>query len=87
MTSRSERSSVQPPAIELLNAQYRTAVRARERFPSERAALECLCVITRSLTDRTPPGTLGRRLYKICTDINADDSGQVPFAAACIKNR
>jgi transposase-like protein len=62
------------PAIELLNAQYRTAVRASERFPSERAALDCLCVITRSLTGRTPPGTLGRGLYKICADINADDS-------------
>ena len=53
-------------------------MRAGERFPSGRAALKCLCVITRSLTDRTPPGTLGRRPYKICTDINTEDSNKYP---------
>ena len=36
-------------AIESLNARYRRAVRAREHFPTEQAALKCLYLVTRSL--------------------------------------
>jgi len=36
-------------AIESLNARYRRAVRARGHFPTERAALKCLYLVTRSL--------------------------------------
>jgi putative transposase len=36
-------------AIESLNARYRRAVRARGHFPSEQAALNCRCLVTRSL--------------------------------------
>jgi transposase-like protein len=36
-------------ATESLNARYRRAIRARGRFPTERAALKCLYVVTRSL--------------------------------------
>jgi putative transposase len=41
-------------AIESLNARYRRAVRARGHFPSEKAALKCLYLVTRSLD---PTGT------------------------------
>lgn len=33
-------------AIESLNAHYRRAVRARGHFPTERAALKCLYLVT-----------------------------------------
>lgn len=36
-------------AIELINARYRRAVRARGHFPNETAALKCLYLVTRSL--------------------------------------
>nr|WP_255474713.1 transposase [Pseudonocardia sp. EV170527-09] len=36
-------------AIESLNARYRRAVRVREHFPTEQAALKCLYLVTRSL--------------------------------------
>ena len=36
-------------AIEILNARYRRAVRARGHFPTEQAALKCLYLVTRSL--------------------------------------
>ena len=36
-------------AIESLNARYRRAVRARQHFPTEQAALKCLYLVTRSL--------------------------------------
>jgi hypothetical protein len=45
-------------AIESLNAHYRRAVQARAHFPTEQAALKCRYLVTRSLTDRTRPGTL-----------------------------
>ena len=36
-------------AIESLNARYRRAIKARGHFPSERAAMKCLYLVTRSL--------------------------------------
>ena len=36
-------------AIEILNARYRRAIRARGHFPTEQAALKCLYLVTRSL--------------------------------------
>jgi transposase-like protein len=36
-------------AIEFLNARYRRAVRAREHFPNDTAALKCLYLVTRAL--------------------------------------
>jgi transposase-like protein len=36
-------------AIESLNARYRRAVKARGHFPTERAALKCLYLVTGSL--------------------------------------
>ncbi|WP_375401403.1 IS256 family transposase [uncultured Amnibacterium sp.] len=36
-------------AIESLNARYRRAVKARDHFPNEQAALKCLDLVTRSL--------------------------------------
>lgn len=41
-------------AIESLNARYRRAIRAREHFPTEQAAMKCLYLVTRSLD---PTGT------------------------------
>lgn len=35
--------------IESINAHYRRAVRARERFPNEAAAIKCLYLVTQSL--------------------------------------
>lgn len=36
-------------AIKSLNARYRRAIKARGHFPSERSALKCLYLVTRSL--------------------------------------
>ena len=41
-------------AIESLNARYRRAVKAPGHFPTERAVLKCLYLVTRSLD---PKGT------------------------------
>jgi hypothetical protein len=46
-------------AIESINARYRRAVRAREHFPNDTAALKCLYLVTRSRPDRTRQSTLG----------------------------
>jgi hypothetical protein len=35
---------------------YRRAIKARGHFPTEQAALKCLCLVTRSWTDRHRPG-------------------------------
>ena len=43
-------------AIESLNSRYRRAVNARGHFPTERAALKCLYLVTRSLD---PTGEVG----------------------------
>jgi putative transposase len=42
-------------AIESLNARYAYAVKAREHFPAEQAAIKCLYLVTRSL-DPTDKG-------------------------------
>ena len=36
-------------AVEPINARYRRAIRARDHFPTEQAALKCLYLVTRSL--------------------------------------
>ncbi len=40
--------------IESLNARYRGAVTVRGHFPTEQAAMKCLCFVTRSLDSRAP---------------------------------
>jgi transposase-like protein len=52
--TRTSRSQPLPTAalqitIESLNARYRRAIKAREHFPSEQAAMKCLYLVTRSL--------------------------------------
>ena len=50
-------------AIESINARYRRAIRARGHFPTERAALKCLYLVTRSLDPAGhdgPPGASRR---------------------------
>ena len=47
-------SSVPTNAIESLNARYRRTVTVRGHFPTERAALKCLYLVTRGLD---PKGT------------------------------
>ena len=49
-------------AIELLNARYRRAVRARGHFPTEQAALKCLYLVTRSLD----PTGRGQTRWTMC---------------------
>jgi hypothetical protein len=44
-------------AIESLNARCRRAVRARGHFPTEQAALKCLCLVTQSLDPTGAGGT------------------------------
>jgi transposase-like protein len=46
-------------AIESVNARYRRAVRAREHFPTEQAALKCLYLATRALD----PAGKGRKRW------------------------
>ena len=48
-TSRSDKIICTTNAIEIVNARYRRAVRARGHFPTEQAALKCLYLVTRSL--------------------------------------
>lgn len=46
-------------AIESLNARFRRAVRARDHFPSEQAALKTLYLVTRSLDPKALPQSGG----------------------------
>ena len=48
-------------AIESLNARLRRAVNARGHFPTEQAALKCLCLLPRSLD----PTGRGRKRWTI----------------------
>lgn len=49
-------------AIESLNARNLRAVKARDHFPTEQAAMKCLYLVTRSWTRPGRPGTMNHEV-------------------------
>lgn len=69
-------------AIESLNARYRRAVTVRGHFPTERAAMKCLYLVTRSLD---PKGT-GRH-DEPCAGSQRSTPSRSPSATGCPRQR